>query len=663
MRRIGATRRAWETDGELVSLVPTARTTRVVEVDAQPSRLRLDLARTAVVIVDMQNDFCHPDGWLGSIEVDVTPARSPIDALVSSLPAMRAGGAAVVWLNWGTRPDRANLPPNVVHVYDPDGRGVGIGSSEPTGHPVLQTGSWGAALIDELVVQPGDIEVDKHRMSGFWDTELDSVLRNLDVSTLLFAGVNADQCVLATLIDAACIGYDVVMLDDACATTSPSYCWDATVYNVRQCFGFTASLADIATATLVPIDTVGAFVGTPAVLERGASTGPLAGLALGVKDLFDVAGTVTRAGTPDFGRDRSPATSSASAVTRLVDAGATVVGRTVTDELAFSLSGTNVHDGTPVNVAAPGRVPGGSSAGSAAAVAAGLVDLALGTDTGGSIRVPASYCGLHGWRPTHGAVPIDGVVALAASFDTVGLFARDPAVLLAGARALLGASDEPAAPPGVSDFRLVAEVLADVRAEVADELRRVGRSIGAHESPIALGVDLAEAVAAFRAIQGDEAWAAHGEWITETRPNLGPGIAARFAGASQVTAADVTAGLVIREQVERAIVEATSDGRILVVPAAAGAAPPADIGADRERHETNRMQTLRIESLAGLAGAPVVVRPLATDDGFPLGIAFIGAPGSDLQLLRATVFDATGLDTPPSGAFVRDGAVRDRTAP
>jgi ureidoacrylate peracid hydrolase len=246
---IGASaRNAWRVDGDRIELSRPARPSSPVRVDAQPANLVLDLARTALVIVDMQNDFCHRDGWLASIGVDIAPARTPIGSLQTALPALRRAGVAVVWLNWGTRVDRANLPPNVLHVYDPSGEGVGIGSRQPTGHPVLERDSWGAAVVDELVAAPEDIWVHKHRMSGFWDTELDSVLRNLDVTTLLFAGVNADQCVLATLIDGACIGYDVVLLEDAAATTSPAFCWDATVYNVRQCFGFTARIVDVATA-------------------------------------------------------------------------------------------------------------------------------------------------------------------------------------------------------------------------------------------------------------------------------------------------------------------------------------------------------------------------------------------------------------------------------
>ncbi|MFT3852878.1 MAG: isochorismatase family cysteine hydrolase [Ilumatobacteraceae bacterium] len=243
---IGPARTGWRVSPAAIDLSRPERRPRPVTVAAEPRPIVVDLTRTAVVIVDMQNDFCHPDGWLASIGVDVTPARQPIAPLAAALPALRTAGALIVWLNWGTRPDRANLPPGVLHVYDPDGIGVGIGSTAPTGAPVLERGSWGAALVDELTVEPGDVAVDKHRMSGFWDTELDSVLRTRDVATVVLAGVNADQCVLATLIDAACAGYDVVMTTDASATTSPTYCWDATVYNVRQCFGFTAALADLA---------------------------------------------------------------------------------------------------------------------------------------------------------------------------------------------------------------------------------------------------------------------------------------------------------------------------------------------------------------------------------------------------------------------------------
>ncbi len=241
---LGAAANAWTVSADHVDLRRPPRPSNPVTVPARPQRLTLDLARSALVVVDMQNDFCHPDGWLASIGVDVAPARRPIEPLRRAIPWLRAAGAAIVWLNWGNRPDRANLPPGVLHVYDPAGTGRGIGApARPGGSPTLEAGSWSAAIVDELEPEPGDIHVDKYRMSGFFDTALDGILRNLAVTTLLFAGVNSDQCVLHTLADAACLGYDVVLLSDCAATTSPAYCHDAVVYNVAQCFGFVTSAA------------------------------------------------------------------------------------------------------------------------------------------------------------------------------------------------------------------------------------------------------------------------------------------------------------------------------------------------------------------------------------------------------------------------------------
>jgi creatinine amidohydrolase/Fe(II)-dependent formamide hydrolase-like protein/nicotinamidase-related amidase len=222
---------------------------RPVRVDAQPQPITMDFARTALLVVDMQNDFCTPGGWLASIGVDTSVLVPAANTLATLVPALRRAQVPVIWLNWGNRPDQANLPPGVAHVYDPEGKGVGIASALPNGSQVLTVGSWGAATVGALSVEPGDIHVDKYRMSGFWDTPLDSILRNLRVDTLLMTGVNTDQCVLATLIDAACLGYDVVLVTDACATTSPDYCRAATEYNTRQCFGFTATSADLLAAT------------------------------------------------------------------------------------------------------------------------------------------------------------------------------------------------------------------------------------------------------------------------------------------------------------------------------------------------------------------------------------------------------------------------------
>jgi nicotinamidase-related amidase len=237
----------WAVSETQANLVRPPVTPRPIIFQADAKLLTIDLARTAIIIVDMQNDFCHADGWLAHIGVDVAPARAPIAPLQRFLPLLRQHGVPVIWLNWGNRPDRLNLSPALLHVYNPSGAGVGLGDALPgSGARVLEHGSWSAAIVDELAAAPSDIHVAKYRMSGFQDTELDSILRNLGVTTLMFAGVNADQCVLCTLQDANFRGYDCLLLEDCTATTSPDYCLAATVYNVRQCFGFVVKSATVA---------------------------------------------------------------------------------------------------------------------------------------------------------------------------------------------------------------------------------------------------------------------------------------------------------------------------------------------------------------------------------------------------------------------------------
>ena len=240
LKDLGPSRRnRWRVSAATADLVRPVVPARPLAIPALPKPVTIDLARTAMIVVDMQNDFCHPDGWLASIGVDVAPARAPIAPLAWLLPALRGADVPVLWVNWGARPDRANLSPALRHVYDGAGAGRGLDDPGPMGAPTLTEGSWGAAIVDELVPEPQDIRVSKHRMSGFWDTPLDAILRGIDVTTLLFAGVNADQCVLHTLADANFLGYDTLLVEDCAATTSPAFCLEATLYNVRQIFGFT----------------------------------------------------------------------------------------------------------------------------------------------------------------------------------------------------------------------------------------------------------------------------------------------------------------------------------------------------------------------------------------------------------------------------------------
>ena len=199
----------------------------------------IDLRRTAMIVIDMQNDFCTPGGWVDHVGGDPSPNRAPIGPLGRVLPALRGAGVPVIWVNWGNRPDLANMPPNQIHLFKQTGAGIGLGDPLPaSGARVLEKDSWAAAVVEELEQHPGDVRVDKHRISGFWDTPLDSILRNFGTRSVLFAGVNTDQCVLHSLTDANFLGYGCILLEDCCATTSPAFCAEATIWNVKKCFGF-----------------------------------------------------------------------------------------------------------------------------------------------------------------------------------------------------------------------------------------------------------------------------------------------------------------------------------------------------------------------------------------------------------------------------------------
>jgi nicotinamidase-related amidase len=246
-----AAHNAWQLQGARgaprVSLVRKVRKPRPLTLaDAAPQPVEIDLARTALIVVDMQNDFCHPEGWFAQKGLGTRAARKPIPLLQKLLPAWRRAGGALVWLNWGIRADRANLSPTIQFKGKRTASGVGYAEASPIDHgPSLVQGSWGAQVIDELAVAPGDITVYKHRLSGFWDNELDSVLRQQGITTLLFAGINTDRCVFSTLQDGAFLGYDCVLLQDACSTPSPAYVTKGVLYIVELLHGFVATASSL----------------------------------------------------------------------------------------------------------------------------------------------------------------------------------------------------------------------------------------------------------------------------------------------------------------------------------------------------------------------------------------------------------------------------------
>lgn len=368
--------------------------------------------------------------------------------------------------------------------------------------------------------------------------------------------------------------------------------------------------------------------------------GTLDGVTFAVKDVIDVAGHVTGLGNPTWRRTHGPAKDHAAAVDMLLAAGASLVGKTHTDELAYSLAGQNAHYGTPPNPALPGSIPGGSSSGSASVVAAGLADVALGTDTGGSIRIPASYCGLFGMRPTHGAVDLTGVTRLASSFDTLGWFARSAQSLRAVGQVLL---PEARTRTALTRIALLSEAqdLAAPELTVAIEtfLQRIGLTA---EPRVSLG-DPTHFLDAFRTVQAYESWCYFGPWIEAHRPDFGPGVKERFALASSigpaVAASARRASLILRRQVR----DILGTHRVLCLATAAGAAPPVDASA--EQVETVRNRTLRLTSIAGIAGCPQITLPLLRDRRGPVGLSLIGPAGSDRALLDLAVDMTTSSNT------------------
>lgn len=380
-------------------------------------------------------------------------------------------------------------------------------------------------------------------------------------------------------------------------------------------------------------DRFGAFCPGRNVYIRGAASGTLAGLTFAAKDVFDIAGHRTGAGNPDWLRTHDPAAVTASAVQRLLDSGATLVGKTHTDELTYSLNGENRHYGTPINPKAPGRVPGGSSSGSAVATAAGLVDFALGTDTGGSVRLPASNCGIFGFRPTHGRIPNDHVVPLAPSFDTVGWFARDAAML-----ERVGLELIPVKATGPLPTRLLIArdafdlVPGNIRSALDPATRLIIASQGPATDARLFPGDVQELMMSFRVLQGVEAWQNHGEWIQKSRPEFGPEIKDRFEWAAAIDPGGLPGARAMRTQLTEYIDNLLGEDGILCMPTSPSIALPLNSG-DPET-EQFRSRALALLCIAGLAGLPQVSLPLASFDECPLGISLLGPRDSDTRLLE-----------------------------
>lgn len=374
----------------------------------------------------------------------------------------------------------------------------------------------------------------------------------------------------------------------------------------------------------------GAFCPQGIIKIKGAASGPLARLRLGVKDIFDIAGHRTGAGNPDWLASHGPAVRQAAAVELLLAAGADIIGKTMTDELAYSLNGENYHYGTPVKPVSPDRIPGGSSCGSAVAVAANLCDIGLGSDTAGSIRLPATFCGVWGFRPTHGAVSSEGVVPLAPSYDTVGWTAPDAAVMARVGDVLLpgGQSD-----PSSSVRLLIADdawALAntEVRSALDVKLPLLKAQFDSVTHQVLAADGLLQWQQVFRVIQGREVWATHGDWIKSHVPTFGPGVRERFQWASTISADAAGTAEIERRRIAGVLDNLLKDA-ILCIPSVSFVAPLKG----SPTAEADRTRALCLLAIASLASLPQVAIPAGRVDGCAVGLSLIGARSTDRALL------------------------------
>jgi amidase len=381
-------------------------------------------------------------------------------------------------------------------------------------------------------------------------------------------------------------------------------------------------------------DTAHAFLPYPDVLVPHASSGPLTGLCFGVKDLFDVAGYPTGGGQPFVLAMSGIKTKTAPTVQKLLDAGARFIGKTVTDELAFSMNGNNAHFGVPINGAAPNRISGGSSSGSASAVSSKLCDFALGSDTGGSVRAPANHCGLYGIRPTHGRISLAGVLDLAPSLDTCGYFARDVHTFARVSGVLLGA--DPVALPDKVRLLQPADIWslleADVLAAIAAPLAHVQAALGRAQTANVVLDDIDTMYWRFRYIQGREAWMVNGPLIERLCPPLGSGVAERFDWSRQVNDEQFASATVYRERFRNHLASLLGTDGVLVMPTMPDIAPLTDDSG--EKMESYRNRAIQMLCVAGLSGFPQVTMPLGQRLGAPLGLSLLGPAGSDHRLVK-----------------------------
>ncbi|XP_076919763.1 translocon at the outer membrane of chloroplasts 64-like [Bidens hawaiensis] len=385
---------------------------------------------------------------------------------------------------------------------------------------------------------------------------------------------------------------------------------------------------------------------------------PLTGLTFAVSDLFDINGFVTGFGNPDWQRTHEAASQTSAVVSALVDGGATCVGKTVVDDMSFGISGENRHYGTPTNVVAPARIPGGSCSGAAVAVAAKLVDFSLGVDTVGGIRQPAGYCGVFGFRPSYGAVSHLGVIPVSTSFDTVGWFATDPSILHRVGQVLLQGSFTGQRNPRnviiADDFFQLSKVpinrLTQVVIRSTENL--FGKQVLKHEI---LSDYIASRVPSLKALDynksnGDAKFSSlkslanimhllrrhefshnHFDWINTVKPTLDPFISAHVQEKPELSDKDIESFKAIKNELRVALNALLKDDGVLVIPTVSS--PPPKLGAKELSSQDYLLTEFSLTVLASVSGCCQVVVPLGLYDNYPVSVSLLAKHGGDRFLL------------------------------
>ncbi len=380
-----------------------------------------------------------------------------------------------------------------------------------------------------------------------------------------------------------------------------------------------------------PYDALQAFVRENHIALKGSEKGPLQGLSFAIKDVFMVRGSTYGNGHPDWLKTHGPDPYTAVSVLKLLDHGADMVGKTVCDELCFSISGENWNYGSPLNPHDIRRYAGGSSSGSGAATAGGLVDFATGSDCLGSVRVPASYNGLLGMRPTYKRVDNDGEAPYCESMDVLGYVAKEPEVFKKVSQVLLG-EDTKKTP--FKQVYIAKDCFDGVDDDVAETLKpaveHVKKHVGPAKEVVVAEEGLDKWIEIFKIVQGYEVFESYGGWLDKYKPRLSRGPKERLEWAGTITRPAYLKHKAKREKLMERFLNFLPEDAVLVLPTAASVAPLRT----ESLEEINRVraQSASLLCIAPLTGTPQVTVPLVKQHGVPLGLTLISREHTDLQL-------------------------------